>query len=305
MGKIKTFIKLIIHPRQMIVFLASNRYLNWLPDKPYLKLFYWGMIGKKLNLENARGFNEKLQWLKLYYHEPKHRILVDKYEVKEYVKEHYPELKLITTLGIWKNANDIDFDALPDQFVLKCTHDSGSIVICKDKRKLDIPATIKKLNRSLSKSMYKYGREWVYKDLAPRVIAEEFLQDDDSDELKDFKFMCFNGKVKSIFVCSDRFSPEGLHVTFFDTDWNTMPFTRHYPRRESGISRPYDLEKMIELAEKMSQGIPFVRIDFYSVHKEIYFGEYTFFPGCGFEEFTPDEWDYTMGEWIELPERKL
>ena len=186
MSKIKTLGELLTNPRQLIVFLASNRYLNWLPDEPYLKLFYWGMIGKKLDLKNPRSFNEKLQWLKLYYHEPSYKTLVDKYIVKSYVAQKFPELKVISTLGVWENTKDIDFGILPNRFVLKCTHDSGSVIICKDKGQLDIPAIIRKLNRSLNKNMYKYGREWVYKDLQPRIIAEEYVQDDDSDELKDY-----------------------------------------------------------------------------------------------------------------------
>lgn len=305
MSKIKTLINLFTQPRQMVVFLASNGFLDWIPDKTYLRMFYWGMIGKRLNLENPRGFNEKLQWLKLNYHDPSYVKLVDKYDVKTYVHEKYLEIKLIHTLGVWKNVDEIDFNKLPKQFVLKCTHDSGSVIICKEKQQLDVEKTKKDLQRSLKMNMYKYGREWVYKEVQPRIIAEEYIQDSDSEELKDYKFMCFDGKVKCCFVCSDRFSPEGLHVTFFDREWNVLPFTRHYPRREGGIPKPSNLNKMIEYAEQMSVGMPFVRIDFYLVNDEIYFGEYTFFPGCGFEEFTPDEWDYTLGDWIKLPERNV
>lgn len=298
--KLITFTKLLCNPRKMIVYLASHKMLNWLPDKPYLKLFYWGMIGKRLNLLNPKSFNEKLQWLKLYNHNPKYTVLVDKYEVKEYISSVFPDVKVIPTIGIWDSVDDIDFAMLPDQFVLKCTHDSGSIIICKNKDELDINKTKAELKRSLKKDMYKYGREWVYKDVKHRIIAEKYIEDDDSSDLMDYKFMCFNGIAKCCFVCSDRFTPEGLHVTFFDRNWKVMPFTRHYPKRENGIPKPVKYEQMLELAEKMSKGIPFVRIDFYSVKGEIIFGEYTFFPGCGFEEFTPDEWDYKLGEWIIL-----
>lgn len=303
--KLKTFTKLITNPRQLVVFLASNRCLDWIPDKPYLKMFYWGMVGKRLNLKNPKGFNEKLQWMKLYYHNPDYVQMVDKYAVKSYIAEKYPDIKLIHTLGVWNNADEIDFDGLPDQFVLKCTHDSGSVIICKDKSGFDFEKAKNDLQRALNANMYHYGREWVYKEVQPRIIAEEYVQDDDSDELKDYKFMCFDGEVKCIFVCTDRFSPEGLHVTFFDRDWNVLPFTRHYPRKEEGVPRPTNLSKMIEYAERMSKGMPFVRIDFYSIKGEIFFGEYTFFPGCGFEEFTPDEWDYKLGDWIKLPERNV
>ena len=159
--KTKTLLNLIIHPRLLVVYLASNGFLNWVPDKPYLKVFYWGMIGKKLNLKNPRRFNEKLQWLKLYNHNPDYVLLVDKNDVKSYIAERFPEIKLIHTLGVWENAEEIDFDNLPNQFVIKCTHDSGSIIICKDKRKFDIERARTAIRSSLKMNMYKYGREWV------------------------------------------------------------------------------------------------------------------------------------------------
>jgi len=300
--KIKTFTNLILHPRQMIIFLASNGFLNWLPDKPYLKLFYWGMVGKKLNLREPKGFNEKLQWLKLYFRDDAYKKLVDKYEVKSYIHDHYPEIRLINTLGIWNNAEDVDYNSLPNQFVVKCTHDSGSTIICQRKQEFDAAKSREMLKTSLKKDMYKYGREWVYKGISPRIIAEEYVHDDNSAELKDYKFLCFGGKVKCCFVGSDRFSEKGLHTSYFDRDWNPLPFTRHYPRRDD-IPKPGKLEQMIELAERMSKDIPFVRIDFYIINDEIYFGEYTFFPGCGFLEFNPDKWDYVLGEWLQLPPR--
>ena len=151
--------------------------------------------------------------------------------------------------------------------------------------------------------MYYPGREWVYKNVKPMIIAEPYLTDEGSDELKDYKFMCFNGTVRCSFVCSDRFSPEGLHVTFFDRDWKVLPFTRHYPMKKVGVPKPHSYDKMVRLAEDMSKGMPFVRIDFYETDQKVYFGEYTFFPGSGFEEFTPDEWDRILGDWLILPER--
>ncbi len=299
--KLRTMVKLATNPRQLVVYLASNGLLDWVPNKPYLKLFYWGMIGKRLHLKDPKGFNEKLQWLKLYYRDETYVKLVDKYEVKLFVKQNYPEINLIKTLGVWDKAEEIDFDILPDQFVIKCTHDSGSTVICQNKKELDINKVRNILKVSLKKSMYKYGREWVYRNVEPRIIAEEYMHDDDADELKDYKFLCFHGEVKCCFVGSDRFSKEGLHTSYFDKNWNPLPFTRHYPRRED-IPKPEKLSQMIELAERMSNRMPFVRIDFYIVHHEIYFGEYTFFPGCGFLEFDPDEWDTKLGEWIRLPD---
>ena len=306
MGKIKTLIRVISDSPQNVGRLADSKFSKWkisrrIPDSTFLKIRYHLCTHKRLHLKNPLTFNEKLQWLKLHYFDKQYTILADKYEVKQYIRNNYPELKTIPTIGVWNRPEEIEFEKLPDKFVLKCTHDTGSIIICKDKKTIDRDDTIRKLNQALNRNMYYPGREWVYKDIKARIIAEEYLEELDSSELLDYKLMCFNGVVKCSFVCSDRFSDAGLHVTFFDRDWNILPFTRHYPRRETGIARPANYEKMIVLAEQMSHNMPFVRIDFYEVNNEIYFGEYTFFPGSGLEEFTPEEWDRILGDWLVLP----
>ena len=308
MSKIITALKLMKNnPEDLGRALDSNfakmRITHFIPDTLYLKVRYRLCIHNKLNFRNPLSFNEKLQWLKVYYHNPLYEKLVDKYEVKFYVKNNFPDLKIIPTLGVWDTPEEIEYDKLPNQFVIKCTHDSGSIIICNDKKKLDVISTNRKLKAALNKNMYYSGREWVYKNLKPRIIAEELISDG-SDELKDYKLMCFNGTFKCCFVCSERFSGQGLHVTFFDENWNILPFSRHYPRKNDGIPKPKCYDRMIILAEKMSQGMPFVRIDFYEVRDEIYFGEYTFFPGSGFEEFEPEKWDYIIGEWLHLPTKE-
>lgn len=286
-----------------VIFKASQRgLLNLLSDKQYLKLMFQVRLGKKLDLKNPKSFSEKLQWLKLHDRKPEYTTLVDKHEVKSYISEKLGPEYVIPTLGVWDRFEDIDFDSLPDQFVLKCTHDSGGLVICRDKSSFDKEAAKEKISKCLKHNYYWHGREWPYKNVKPRIIAEQYIEDV-SGELKDYKLMCFNGEVRCSFICSDRFSEKGLHVTFFDRDWNVMPFERQYPSVKKGFPRPHNYEKMVCLAEKLSKDIPFVRVDFYEVNGSIYFGEITFFPGSGLESFDPEEWDYTLGSWITLPSK--
>lgn len=273
---------------------------DYLNDEEYLKLKYKLVMGKELNLDNPKTFNEKLQWLKLYDRNSNYIKMVDKYEVKKYVSDILGQEYIIPTLGVWDKFDQIDFDKLPNQFVLKCTHDSGGIVICKNKDVFDKKQAQKIIEKSLSRNYFKSGREWPYKYVKPRIIAEKLLEDSSGD-LKDYKLMCFNGKVKLTFVCSDRFSNKGLKVTFFDNEWNKLPFIRKYPSDNNIIKKPEKFNKMIELAEKLAVNIPFVRVDFYELDKIIYFGELTFFPGSGLEKFSPDKWDYILGDFINLP----
>lgn len=283
--------------------LSRRHFFNWLPDKAYIKLMYYCIMDRRVNLKNPQTFNEKLQWLKLYNRNPAYTMLVDKYEVKKYIEETIGKEYVIPTLGIYSSFDEIDFDKLPNQFVIKCTHDSGGVVVCKDKTKLDINAARKKINKSLKNNFFYIGREWPYKNVKPRIIIEQYLDDHKNEDLNDYKFMCFNGKVKCSFVCSGRRSEDGLKVTFFDLDWHKMPFERHYPYSKKEIEQPKNYRKMIELSEKIAKDLPFARIDFYEVESKVYFGEITFFPGNGTEEFTPEKYDYLLGSWIKLPER--
>ena len=289
----------------LFVWKVCNRLklLNLLSDKAYLKFGYRAKMGKKLDLQTPKTFNEKLQWLKLYDRKPEYTKMVDKFEAKKYVAEKIGEEYIIPTLGVWNSFDEIDFDKLPDQFVLKCTHDSGGLVICRDKSKLNVEEARKKIEKSLKTNYYLHGREWPYKDVKPRIIAEKYMEDKSNASLTDYKFMCFGGRVYSTFTCTNRFSDDGIHVTFFDKEWNVMPFERSYPADKNGVPKPLNYKKMVELAEKLANGIPFVRVDFYEVREKIYFGELTFFPGSGMEAFQPEEWDYKFGEWITLPER--
>ena len=305
-------IKILKNPNKLLAYVITNvqPLCKCIPDDVYLKIKYRGVFGKKLNLKEPQTFNEKLQWLKLYDRRPEYTTMVDKYAVKKYVADRIGEEYIIPTLGVWDHFDDIDFSALPNQFVLKCTHDSGGLVICKDKNKLDIKAAKKKIESCLKKNFYYMGREWPYKNVKPRIIAEKYMVDESDYKLEDseinaglsdYKMMCFNGKVRCSFVCSERFT-KGLKVTFYDNDWNILPFERHYPKSDKPVAKPKTFDNMVQLAEKLSKDIPFVRSDFYEIDGKLYFGELTFYPGSGFEDFTPDSVDYEIGQLIKLPD---
>ncbi len=297
---LKKIVRVLKNPYKLFVFFAYKGVFERINDKTYLKLLYRGIINKKLNIKNPCDFNEKLQWLKLYNRKPEYTIMADKYAVRKYIGQTIGDDYLIPLLGVWDNPDDINFDLLPNQFVLKCNHNSGTgMCICKDKSSLDIDKTIKGLKNGMAENYYTKTREWPYKNIERKIIAETFMVDDSGDELKDYKFMCFNGKVKCIFVCTDRFK-SGLKITVFDTQWDKLQIKVCNTENKTDIPKPYNFEKMIELAEKLSQRIPFVRIDFYEVNRKIYFGEITFFPESGYEVFEPEDWLKKMGEWIKL-----
>ena len=274
-----------------------------IPDKIYLKIRYRSITGRKLDLKNPKTFNEKLQWLKLYNRKDIYTVMVDKYEAKKYVADTIGEGHIVPTIGVYNKFEDISFDELPKQFVIKCTHDSGGLVIVRDKAKLDIAEARKKINKCLKVNYYYHGREWPYKNVKPRIIVEKYMEDKKNEGLTDYKVMCFNGKAKVIFTCTERFG-DGLKVTFFDLDWNRLPFERHYPSSKKDIPKPKNLKTMIKLSEKLAEGIPFVRMDWYEINGKLYFGEYTFYPGGGMEEFTPEEWDTRIGEMLDLGQVK-
>lgn len=268
-------------------------------DKKYINKLFQASMGYPLDIDNLKTFNEKLQWLKLYDRNPLYTKLVDKYKGREYISEKIGEEHLIPLLGVWDNPDEIDFDSLPNQFVLKCNHNSGlGMCICKDKSKLDIKKVKSDLRKGLKQDYYLTGREWPYKNVPRKVICEEYL----GDNPKDYKFFCFNGKVHYVLVCSDRFN--NLKETFFDRNWNVAPFKRPNIEIDNKIKKPINFEKMIELSEFLSKDIPFLRVDFYEVENKIYFGELTFYPASGFSGFEPNEWDYRLGDLIELPETK-
>ena len=231
--------------------------------------------------------------------------MVDKLEVKQYIAEKTGHEYIVPTLGFWDNVDDIDFDALPEQFVLKCTHDSGGIVICKDKSQLDIGSVKKNLRKAMKKNFYDVGREWPYKNIKPRILAEPYLVDHETGELRDYKFFCFDGVAKAMFVATER-QEAGAEVRFdfFDMQFEHLNFRQGHPNSSKTIKKPETFEQMKVLAEALSQGLPQVRVDFYEVDGKVYFGELTFFHFDGFMPFEPEEWDYTFGSWLQLPEKQ-
>ncbi len=273
-------------------------------DALYLKMLYRYKFRKPLNLKNPETYSEKLQWLKLYDRRAEYTRMVDKFEAKQYVAERIGEEYIIPTLGVWDRFEDIDFDALPDQFVLKCTHDSGGLVICTDKSKLDIEKARTKINHALRRKYYLNTREWPYKEVKPRIIAEKYMVDESGYELKDYKFFCFDGRVKAMFIATDRSADTETCFDFYDRDFNHLPFINGHPNAAREIAKPEGFEEMLRLAEALGKGMPQSRIDFYNINGKIYFGEITFFHWSGLMPFQPEEWDRTFGSWIELPEKK-
>lgn len=277
--------------------LASRGFYDAMDDKTYIEKMFKAKMGSELNLSNPRTFSERLQWLKLFDRNPLYTQLVDKYAVREYVKEAIGEEYLIPLLGVYDHPDDIDFNSLPDQFVLKCNHNSGlGMCICKDKNKLDIEKVKNELNKGLKQDYYLTCREWPYKDVPRKIICEKFMQDSKQSDLIDYKIMCFNGEPKYTYVCSDRFTDDGLKITFFDNDWNVVNIRRKNKKTDTSIKKPVKFDDMLVIARKLSKGIPFSRIDLYEINGRVYFGEITFFPASGFSEFEPETADRHLGE---------
>lgn len=289
----------------IILRMNNHGLLKWMTDKSNIQLVYRAQIGKRLNLEAPKTFNEKLQWLKLYDRNAAYCRMVDKYLVRDYIADVIGSQYLVPFYGVWENEEQIDFYSLPDQFVLKCTHDSGSVVICKKKSELDIEKVKKYFHQRLRRNCFYYGREWPYRSLTPRIVAEKYLIDAETDDLIDYKIHCFNGEPKVVLVCSER-KKSGLKEDWFTMDWEHLPIHRPtHQNSDKQIKKPRNFDLMAEFAKKLSTGMPFVRIDFYEVDGSLYFGEITFFPTSGYTRFVPDEYDAILGDWITLPDRKL
>lgn len=294
---INKIIKIIKKPKKILIFLSSKGIIKY-DDEKYLKYVYKEKTGKELNLDNPETFNEKLQWLKLYNRDPKYTMLVDKYAVRDYVKEKIGEKYLIPLLGVYNSAKEIDFDILPDKFVLKTTHDSGTVIICNDKDKFNKGMAIKKLNKRLRRKYYYLWREWPYKDVKPKIIAEQYMRDKKSNELWDYKFYCFDGEPKMMFIVIDR--GVNTKTNFYDMDFNKLNLQQTYPNFEKKIDKPKQFEEMIDLAKKLSEGIPHVRVDFYIINERVYFGELTFFDAAGLDNFNPEDYNKLLGSYINL-----
>lgn len=275
-----------------------SRILAPIPDSLYLRALFYSRMHEKLNINSPKTFNEKIQWLKLYDHRELYHVIVDKYEVKKYVSKCIGEEYIIPNLGVWDDVKNIDLKLLPTKFVLKATHDSGGVFICKDKDSFDFSSCFKSLKKTMKHDFYLNSREWAYKTVKPRIIAEELLND---SELKDYKFFCFNGKCRVFKIDYDRNTTHGAN--YYDVNGELLPFGEKVcpPNYDKRIEMPYNLKEMIYLAEKLSEGIPFVRIDFYNQNGTIYFGEMTLYPSSGIGAFTDPKWDLKLGEWIQLP----
>lgn len=280
-----------------IKYFVDYKLFRVLSDETVLRFYYRLFIGKKLDLKNPKGYNEKLQWLKLHDRNAEYTRLVDKYQVKQIVADMIGEEYVVPVIaGPWKSVDDIEIDKLPKKFVLKASHDCGSTFICEDKETFDWKQAKKKLKKALEVNYYYRGREWPYKNVVPCIFVEEYLEHQNRSSLTDYKFLCFNGVPRVMFIATER--DKGLKVDFYDMDFKHLPIVRHYPNSRKKIDKPEHFELMKELAQTLAQDIPHVRIDFYENEGKVYFGEYTFYPGSGMEEFASYEDDLYLGEMI-------
>lgn len=290
-----------------ILLKLTRTFPSLFPDSWYLRAYYFFEMGHELNLKTPTKYSEKLQWLKIHNRKPEYVTLVDKVKVKDYVASLVGEECIIPTLGVYNSFDDIDFDKLPNRFVLKCNHDSGNVIVCKDKQRLDIDNAKKVLTDALNTDYYLRGREWPYKNIERKIIAEFFLSTQDEPfynhlGMTDFKFSCFNGMVNDVMVCLERESGD-TKFYFFDKDWNLLRYNKQGKKAQEGftIPKPDNFEKMIEIAEILSKDIPYLRVDMYNIAGRIYFGEMTFFPQSGFDTNLLPEIEVLYGNLIECP----
>ena len=287
--------KKIIKNRELRLKLVSL--LRFIPDKPYLQLVYFIKNGSFMDLKHPKTFCEKLNWLKLNGYKPEYSDYVDKLKARDIVKEKLGEDISIPLLGAWRHYKDIDFDSLPEQFVLKCNHDSGSVKIVTDKSKIDHEEFEKFFEGRLKIDNSILGRDY-YRNIEPFIISEQYMRDDGREDLTDYKFLCFNGKPELMFIATDR--ANDCRFDFFDMDFSHLDIVNIHPMADKKITKPEQFELMKKYAERLSAGLKFVRMDFYEINGKIYFGEYTFFHGGGFYPFHPDEWEKKLGDWIDL-----
>ena len=295
--------KYLLSPQYRFLIQANLGVYYNMPDEKFLSRMFQILMNQELSLEHPKTFNEKLQWLKLYNRKTSYTTMVDKYKVREYIRERLGEKYLIPLLGVWNNPEEIDFDILPNQFVLKCNHNSGlGMSICKDKVLFDFAKAKKDLRRGIRENYYQKNREWPYKDVPRKIIAEQYMKSD-AGGLTDYKIHCFNGEPKLILVCKDRFLETGLTEDFFSINWEHLDIRRpKHPNASAPIKKPEELDEMLRLAAILSKDIPFLRVDFYIVDYKIYFSELTFYPASGFDKFVPEIWDNILGDWLKLPE---
>lgn len=306
MSKLKTAKRLISDSDYRFLWLSERGYYNNMSDEAYLKRLFKIKLGYDLDLQNPKTFCEKLQWLKLYDRRPEYTMMADKYRVKEWVANKIGDKYVIPLYGAWDHFDEIDFDALPNQFVLKCNHDGG-VLVCEDKSSFDFAFAKTHLEERLTKSYFWSGREWAYKDIPRKIIAEQYMPQLGKRDSIEYKITCFDGRVKLITKCTGI-----AHTSFdlrnndnYDRDWNYLPFYAFYKNTGEVIEKPAYMDEVISICETLSKGIPQVRVDGYIIDDNWYFGEMTFYTWNGFIKFNPDEWDTIMGEWIKLPEKTI
>lgn len=304
----KKILNAILHPSRILYFLARKNIIK-LSDKNYLKVMYRCTFNKKLNLKNPQTFNEKLQWLKLYDRKPEYTTMVDKYLVKDYVSKKIGEEYIIPTLGIYENFDDINFDKLPKQFVIKPTHYGGSsgVFVIKDKNKMDKEKIKSEINKLLKKNLFYYGREWPYKNVQPRIIIEKLMEDKKLKDLVDYKIYCFDGKADYVMVCFDRMKNDTKFI-YFDKNWKIKPeFSNDGLKygKSVNIDKPKNLEKMFEFAEVLSKNLAFARVDFYECNQELYFGEITFYPSSGFDDTRTEACQKYLDENLKIRKERI
>lgn len=305
---IKKLIKYAVDPGYRFRRNAARGHYDEMPDEEFLKRMYKAKTGRTLHLDDPKTFNEKLQWLKIHDHNPAYTKMVDKLEVKKYIEDRIGSQYVIPTIGVWDSFEQIDFDALPQRFVLKCTHDSGHVVLCPNKQTFNYKQAKKILTYSLAHNYYYRYREWPYKDVVPKIIAEPFMAENDNVDhtvgmLNDYKLQCFDGKFDNVFVAEGRFSERGVRFHYFDRNWNYIPYC---PYQDIDINelnklRPECFEEMISIAEKLSHGLPELRVDLYEIKGKVFFGELTFYSQSGFDTDITAEADQILGEKLTLP----
>src|SRR5690606_404154 len=300
--KIAKAIKLLLTNNKGFIIRFLQKYPFFSSDEFYIKKKFEYMMGKPLNLRSPITFKEKIQWLKLFYQEGSLTDLVDKVKVKDFVAKTIGKQYLIPTIGVWDSFSKINFDNLPEQFVLKTNHDFGGVVICKDKKIFDFQGGGAKLNKHLKRNFFSIGREWAYKNVTPKILAEQYLGKLGDDDVKDYKFYCFDGEPKLLLVTSGRQKGhENMKWNFYDINFNPLRLTKSNIASDFNAEKPKNFEVMVELSKKLAVGFPFVRTDFYNIDGEIFFGELTFYPGGGYGKFEPEEWDYKLGSFLNLP----
>lgn len=306
MNKVSKALGLLCSNRKALLLTLIDRLSPLFADRPYLKVQFRLRMGYRLHLDCPKTFSEKLQWLKLYDRNPLYTKLVDKYDAKTYVTTKIGPRYIIPTIGVWDDVDSIQWESLPKRFVLKTTQGGGryGVIICKNKTTFDKKDAEIKLRKALQQNIYKTFREWPYKNVTPRVIAEEYMEQEDGSDLIDYKFFCFNGEPKFLYVRHIEPKDGREHINFISMDWEPVPFYRPDCKPSSIFPRkPSLFEEMCALAKKLSSGIPFVRVDLYEINNNIYFSELTFYPSSGLLPFEPNEWDWKIGEMLELPQK--